>query len=145
MDETSANIKNITENMKEAGYNSFFISDDCEIARLIPKEKFLKKFCEFCEKAIEVKKKKGHDYGDVFEKTFADYGMLSPIIRFRDKMGRIETLIKVKTNQVSDESIKDTILDLGNYCFMTAALLECIEDWKKENSTSMINGDTLLP
>lgn len=120
----------IKENMKNEGYNVFFISDDCEIAKLISKEKFLQKFCNFCEKAIDVKMRKGHDYGDVFEKTFGDYGLLSPIMRFRDKLGRIETLMKVKTNQVSDESIKDTILDLGNYCFMTAALMECIEDYK---------------
>ena len=34
-------------------------------------------------------------------------------------------------------SIKDTILDLGNYCFMTAALMECIEDYKEEMLKSL--------
>lgn len=124
-------MDNISKDMKDLGYNTFFISDDCEIAKMISKEDFLNKFREFCENAIETKIKKGHDYGDVFEKTFGDYGLLSPIMRFRDKMGRIETLMKVKTNLVSDESIKDTILDLGNYCFMTAAIMECIEDYKE--------------
>lgn len=141
MNETKSTMDSIREEMKAKGYNVFFISNDCEIAKKIPKEKFLSKFCEFCEKAIEVKKKKGHDYGDVFEKTYGDYGLLSPIMRFRDKMGRIETLMKVKSNQVSDESIKDTILDLGNYCFMTAALMECIEDWKNQNKVSIINDE----
>ena len=60
-------------------------------------------------------------------------------MRFRDKMGRIETLMKVKSNQVSDESIKDTILDLGNYCFMTAAIMECIEEYKKSQQTESID------
>lgn len=139
MNETKSTMDSIREEMKAKGYNVFFVSNDCEIAKKIPKEKFLSKFCEFCEKAIEVKKKKGHDYGDVFEKTYGDYGLLSPIMRFRDKMGRIETLMKIKSNQVSDESIKDTILDLGNYCFMTAALMECIEDYKEEIRTKYSN------
>lgn len=141
MNEVKSSMDKIKEEMEAKGYNVFFVSKDCEIAKKIPKEQFLTKFCEFCEKAIEVKKKKGHDYGDVFEKTYGDYGLLSPIMRFRDKMGRIETLIKVKSNQVSDESIKDTILDLGNYCFMTAALMECIEDWKNQNKVSIINDE----
>lgn len=141
MNEVKLSMDKIKEEMEAKGYNVFFVSKDCEIAKKIPKEQFLAKFCEFCEKAIEVKKKKGHDYGDVFEKTYGDYGLLSPIMRFRDKMGRIETLMKVKSNQVSDESIKDTILDLGNYCFMTAALMECIEDWKNQNKVSIINDE----
>ena len=68
MNETKSTMDSIREEMKAKGYNVFFVSNDCEIAKKIPKEKFLSKFCEFCEKAIEVKKKKGHDYGDVFEK-----------------------------------------------------------------------------
>lgn len=132
-------MKLIAKNMKENGYNTFFISDDCEIAKKITKDHFLQKFISFCEHAIDVKQRKGHDYGDVFEQTFGDYGLLSPIMRFRDKMGRIETLMRVKSNQVSDESIKDTILDLGNYCFMTAAIMECIEEYKKSQETEGVD------
>ena len=95
MNETKSTMDSIREEMKAKGYNVFFVSNYCEIAKKIPKEKFLSKFCEFCEKAIEVKKKKGHDYGQCFEFSMADYGLLSPVVRFRDKLGRLENLLKV--------------------------------------------------
>lgn len=127
----NSDVKKLKEELENKSNSKvFMVSKHYEIAKKIPKEIFLEKFIKICQDAIEVKKAKGHDYGDVFEKTFGDYGLLSPIMRFRDKMGRIETLMQVKDNQVSDESIRDTIIDLGNYCFMTAALLEAIDEYE---------------
>ena len=41
-------------------------------------------------------------------------------------MNRIKTLMK-KSQEVSDESIKDTLLDLANYCLLAVADMELEE------------------
>ena len=114
----------------------FKISKDVELARCIDKDRLLKTHGEICDFLKELRKIKGNDYGSVFEDTFSDYGLLAPIVRFRDKMGRIESLM-VKKQMVMDESIKDTILDLANYCILTAAVINCIEEYKLNQEVKM--------
>ena len=63
---------------------------------------------------------KNSDYGSSFDKSMDEFGMLSPIIRMSDKMNRLKSLVKNK-QQVNDESIDDTLLDLANYAVMTLA------------------------
>ena len=41
-----------------------------------------------------------------------------------------------------DESIADTILDLGNYCIMTYAALQCIGDYKESLKCHMVEENT---
>ena len=48
---------------------------------------------------------------------------------------------RVKESKVEDESIRDTILDLGNYCILTCAVLDLIEKHKKENACAPANLD----
>jgi hypothetical protein len=62
---------------------------------------------------------KNHDYGDSFAKSYAEYGMNMPCIRLEDKLNRLKALTKKGDQQVSDESIEDTLLDLANYAIMT--------------------------
>jgi hypothetical protein len=46
--------------------------------------------------------------------------MVMPIIRMEDKLRRAKSLVNNHTNPlVTDESIKDTLLDLANYAIMT--------------------------
>ena len=112
----------------------FKVTSDVELIKEVSRETLKKKHSEICDKIKDTYAKKNHDYGTVFEDTIHDYGLLAPVVRFRDKLGRIETLLQVK-NKVEDESIKDTILDLANYCIMTYAVLSCIEDVKKDKNT----------
>ena len=65
---------------------------------------------------------KNHDYGDSFGKTFAEFGIVAPVVRMNDKMERIKTLIKLDANV--KESIRDTLADLANYCVMTIVELD---------------------
>lgn len=141
--ELQEKINTFTEYANSCGKKVFIIDDDCKYANEIEPDVFIAKFVEVCEKAIDTKKRKGHDYGNTFESAYADYGLLSVIARYRDKLGRIENLLKVSGAQVKDESIKDTILDLGNYCFMTYALMECIEDYKKSLAKDISVNDDL--
>lgn len=69
--------------------------------------------------------RKNHDYGDSFHQTFVEEGMAMSRIRLGDKLNRFKTLSrKIDSQRVSDESLKDTLLDLANYAIMTVLEME---------------------
>lgn len=73
-----------------------------------------------CTELTNLYVKKNHDYGDSFATSFQEEGMAMPRIRIGDKFLRFRTLTKSKGNQqVDDESIRDTLIDLANYAIMT--------------------------
>ena len=74
---------------------------------------------------------KNADYGNSFESSLEEYGLIAALIRMEDKMGRLRTLIKstminyLLDNEsdiakVKDESISDTLRDLSNYALMAS-------------------------
>lgn len=121
----------------------FNVSDDYKYAKEITPDELNAAHAKICEGLRDLRLKKGHDYGQCFEFSMGDYGLLSPVVRFRDKLGRLENLLKVKESKVEDESIRDTILDLGNYCILTCAVLDLIEQKKKNSETCDINTEEL--
>lgn len=81
-----------------------------------------KELCEYLNKLYE---QKNHDYGDSFHQTFLEEGMAMPRIRLGDKFSRFKTLTLANDEQqVKDESIRDTLLDLANYAIMTVLELD---------------------
>ena len=80
------------------------------------------------EELLDIFKKKNSDYGNSFEKSLQEHGIIAAIVRMEDKMSRLSNLSNNKSNQkVNDESIIDTLKDLSNYALMTAVWLEPIE------------------
>ena len=73
---------------------------------------------KFRAKGCELFSRKNVDYGD----AFANYGIVGVMVRMGDKIARINSLSKNK-EQVTDESIVDTFIDLYNYCIMTLMLI----------------------
>ena len=71
-----------------------------------------------CKELNELYARKNHDYGDSFHTTFQKYGLTMSAIRLGDKFQRFESLLKAD-NQVKDESIRDTLIDMANYAIMT--------------------------
>ncbi len=71
----------------------------------------------------ELYKQKNHDYGNSFGRSFQKYGLISAITRMSDKWERIDSLCQ-KQAEVKDESIRDTLIDLANYCVMTIMELD---------------------
>lgn len=87
------------------------------------KEKILR-HKEICDGLNELYARKNHDYGDSFHTTFVEEGLAMARIRLGDKFSRFKTLSRLSCNdrdqqQVTDESIRDTLLDLANYAIMT--------------------------
>lgn len=83
---------------------------------------------ELCEGLNDLYAKKNADYGDSFHISFLEEGMAMPRIRLGDKFNRFKTLSKGGQRKVTDESIKDTLLDLANYAIMTVLEIEQLEE-----------------
>jgi hypothetical protein len=74
---------------------------------------------------------KNADYGNSFESSLEEYGLIAALIRMEDKMGRLRTLIKSEA-KVKDESISDTLRDLSNYALMASVWFDHMNDSKDE-------------
>lgn len=79
---------------------------------------------KLCEEMNALYAKKNHDYGDSFHLSFVEEGMAMARIRLGDKFNRFKTLSRSDKQEVTDESIKDTLIDLANYALMTVMELE---------------------
>lgn len=79
--------------------------------------------------------RKNHDYGNSFEESLDQFGIVASIVRMSDKMNRLESLTdESKTRQVGSESLLDTLEDLSNYAAMTACWLKGIREEDGENT-----------
>lgn len=63
--------------------------------------------------------RKNHDYGNSFEDGLNEDGLIFAKMHLMEKYNRFKMLINDK-NQVQDEGIKDSLLDMANYAIMTA-------------------------
>lgn len=98
---------------------------------------------EICEYLNNLYERKNHDYGDSFHQTFVEEGMAMARIRLGDKFSRFKTLTKLSASdkgeqQVQDESVRDTLLDLANYAIMT--VMEMDIEKEQTNSTNLASG-----
>lgn len=71
-----------------------------------------------CNLIHETYVKKNTDYGDSFGESIKDFGYTAGLVRISDKWNRIKNLLSGSEAQVNDESVKDTLLDMANYCIM---------------------------
>lgn len=65
---------------------------------------------------------KNKDYGDSFNKTLHEFGLVASAVKLVDKIRRFKNLMKADA-KVKDESIEDTLIDLANYSVMTLLFL----------------------
>ena len=76
------------------------------------------------DRELETYKVKNQKYGNSFDLSVEKYGLISALTRMSDKWNRIENLILTHDNGTDDESLKDSLMDLANYCNMTVLVLE---------------------
>lgn len=91
-----------------------------------------------CDELNGLYERKNHDYGDSFHQTFVEEGLAMTRIRLGDKFSRFKTLSRLSANdagqqRVTDESIRDTLMDLANYVIMT------ILEMDMEKGTKMLD------
>ncbi len=91
---------------------------------------------KICNELTALFERKNHDYGDSFRQTFAEEGWPMVRIRLSDKLHRFKALTRGDSQQVQDESLRDTLMDLANY-----AILAMMEMDRRERDES--GSDTL--
>ncbi len=82
----------------------------------------LDEFKTITEKLYNTYCAKNKDYGNSFDKSLDEFGLIAAAVRLSDKLNRVKTLIH-NNPEVNDETIEDTIMDMANYCIMTAMWL----------------------
>lgn len=84
-----------------------------------------------CKEMNALYDRKNADYGDSFHLSYLEEGMAMARIRLTDKLNRFKTLTKKSEQQVNDESIRDTLIDLANYAIMTVMEIDRGKDEKE--------------
>lgn len=98
----------------------------------------VQRFEEITNAMFDLYKRKNADYGNSVAKTFDEYGLVSFLVRIEDKLNRVATLTKKSTTeqQVKDEKIEDTLLDLANYSIMALIELDRIKSEQVKEMSS---------
>lgn len=81
-------------------------------------ENELNEYQQIINKLYKIYVDKNHDYGNSFDDTCDEFGLIAPVIRMNDKIKRCKSVLKNNDFKVN-ESLEDTISDLANYCIMT--------------------------
>lgn len=84
----------------------------------------VKRHLEIVEELNRVYEQKNTDYGDSFAESVREFGIVAALTRISDKYNRFKRLALGNRNLVGDESIRDTLLDMANYCIMLSMILE---------------------
>lgn len=85
-------------------------------------------FTDIVWKLNDLHERKNHDYGNAAHESYKEFGLISYIIRLNDKMKRLKSLTKPGAEQqVKEESIVDTLMDLAAYSIMAIESLKSDE------------------
>ena len=71
----------------------------------------------------ETYEKKNADYGNSFSETIDEFGFIPAVARINDKVKRMKNIVKGQKMNVN-ESFRDTLLDIANYCVLTIMELD---------------------
>lgn len=73
------------------------------------------------EECLKIFEKKNTDYGD----AFAKHGVVGVLVRINDKLSRFTNITTngIEIN-VTDETLKDTLMDLHNYSAMAIMCMD---------------------
>ena len=85
--------------------------------------------------------KKNADYGNSFEKSLDEWGLIVSAMRVQEKLDRVKTSLKQEL-QVNDESVEDSFLDIANYAIMTAMWLRKEKEKKEKSMNYILYGES---
>ena len=81
-------------------------------------------FASIVKEMTELYAKKNHDYGNSFDESCDKIGTGYPLGRLLDKMNRLIACMGKEDKMQINESIEDTLKDLGCYSIMTLSYLK---------------------
>ena len=68
--------------------------------------------------------KKNADYGNSFSETIQEFGFIPAVARINDKLKRVKNMVKGNDMNIKDESMRDNLMDIANYCVLTIMELD---------------------
>ena len=92
------------------------------------------KHAKITDEIHEMFVKKNADYGNSFEKSLDEWGLIVSAMRTQEKLDRVKTSLKQEL-KVKDESVEDSFLDIANYAIMTVMWLRKEKEKKEESMT----------
>lgn len=75
-------------------------------------------FRTLANEMADLYEKKNAAYGNSFSRSVEKYGIIAGLTRLSDKFNRAENLILGAKNDVADESLDDTLMDMASYSIM---------------------------
>ena len=92
-------------------YNEIMESDNYSFGRVL-------------SEMMDIYKKKNADYGNSFIETIQEFGYIPAVARINDKLKRVKNMVKGKNMNITDESLRDNLMDIANYCVLTIMELD---------------------
>lgn len=93
---------------------------------------FPEEFKRVSKSLLILYRKKNRDYGNSFHETWLEEGVAMARIRLSDKLARFKKLSHSEQPMVTDESIRDTLMDLAAYSIMTVVEMDLEKNVKGE-------------
>jgi hypothetical protein len=75
-------------------------------------------FRTLANEMADLYEKKNAAYGNSFGRSVEKYGIIAGLTRLSDKFNRAENLILGAKNDVADEGLADTLMDMASYSIM---------------------------
>lgn len=82
------------------------------------------KFANVLSEMFNTYKKKNADYGNSFSETIQEFGYIPAVARINDKLKRVKNMVKGNKMNIKDESLRDNLMDIANYCVLTIVELD---------------------
>lgn len=101
----------------------------------IERQKAHQELCDYLHNDLWLPK--NQDYGDSFHELYQDLGIISAVTQIVHKCNRVKTVARLKERGQTpnvNESLRDTLLDMANYCVMTVMELDREENESNEGS-----------
>ena len=73
---------------------------------------------------LNMYQRKNADYGNSFVETIQEFGFIPAVARINDKLKRVKNMVKGKDMNIKDESMRDNLMDIANYCVLTIMELD---------------------
>ena len=111
--------------LRDKGFNDikFKTVTDIEVPIELVDEQ-VEAFTSIVKEMTELYAKKNHDYGNSFDEGCDKIGTGYPLGRLLDKMNRLIACMGKEDKMQINESIEDTLKDLGCYSIMTLSYLK---------------------
>ena len=82
------------------------------------------RFGKILSEMFDTYKKKNADYGNSFSETIQEFGYIPAVARINDKLKRVKNMVKGNNMNITDESLRDNLMDIANYCVLTIMELD---------------------